>query len=135
VTLLGANSIKEKIKNSSIEFLGFSSFQDLEQKMKTIQGTINSLDSQTLPVGSVILIYVNNSNSQVLGNQSMQKIEKFPIEYKCDVSNSAFTEEQELSVSVCIENGESVVFVSDEKKFKTTDNLDKIDVQVKTNVQ
>ncbi len=103
--------------------------------MKTIQGTINSLDSQTLPVGSVILIYVNNSNSQVLGNQSMQKIEKFPIEYKCDVSNSAFTEEQELSVSVCIENGESVVFVSDEKKFKTTDNLDKIDVQVKTNVQ
>lgn len=101
--------------------------------MRTIQGTITSIDSQTIPVGSVILIYVNNKNSQVVGNQSMQKIEKFPIDFKCDVSNSAFSVEQELFIRVSIENGEKVVFYSDEKPFKTTDNLDSINVEVKTN--
>jgi hypothetical protein len=82
--------------------------------MRIIQGTITCNETREIPVGSVVFITVS-IGSNVIGHNTMQRIEAFPFKYRVEVddeSNQTTGNGENWSIRVNIENGEQTMFLN-----------------------
>lgn len=101
--------------------------------MKVVQGTINCKEAKSIPVGSVIFIYVYKED-KVVGHQTLASVEHFPFDYKVEIEDEDYAAPG-LSIKVMIDNGENTLFLNGSGSTDIRENqvLDKLDIELNAN--
>ena len=98
--------------------------------MRIIQGTITCNETREIPVGSVVFITVS-VGSNVIGHNTMQRIEAFPFKYRVEVDDESNGEN--WSIRVNIENGEQTMFLNGTGNLsiqRPESDLENLDIQL-----
>jgi hypothetical protein len=103
--------------------------------MRVIQGTITCNETREIPVGSVVFITVS-IGSNVIGHNTMQRIEAFPFKYRVEVndeSNETIGKNENWFIRVNIENGEQTMFLNGTGNLsiqRPESDLENLDIQL-----